>query len=523
MSEKKQKVFLLSSSFLVMLSLLALSFMWAGSPISFAHASSSSAPEQKLYTFMPLHHVGSTQAMTRAQAAAATTAFPVWSSSFSYQGQNYPYTMLGTNPGLGSQTTTITVNLVPISFTFSNGLVINGSSAVSAIESSPLFTNASFVSGNTQYVDAMQRAEFWQTVSSASPNYHVLLSPAVQSTVSLAVGSNGSATQNGATVTGSVDIGWLGPTLDNLAVGEPSADFTIFVVTNTVGTENGNCCYGGYHTAITDNSGNIHTYAFADTDATQGSAFTNFVAYSHEMEEWANNPILVNTVPSWESPLATQYGCSNALEVGDPVAGYSFTVNGYSVQDEAFFSWFTKSYSSLGYQSRFDYQALFSGPAPDCNGNPPPTPTPGQPTPTPTHTPTPVPTSGTTPTPTAGSTPTATPTSGTTGLACSVHYAITNQWPGGFGASLTITNTGSSAINGWNLRFIFPNGQTITQLWNGSFTQSGSAVTITNLSYNASIPAGGTLSSGPGFNGAWNGTNAPPTAFTLNGTACQVV
>jgi cellulase/cellobiase CelA1 len=104
-----------------------------------------------------------------------------------------------------------------------------------------------------------------------------------------------------------------------------------------------------------------------------------------------------------------------------------------------------------------------------------------------------------------------------------VHYAITNQWPGGFGASLTITNTGSTAINGWSLQFSFPNGQTITQLWNGSYTQSGAAVTITNASYNGSLAPGGTLSSPPGFNGSWSTTNSAPTSFTLNGTACSVV
>jgi non-reducing end alpha-L-arabinofuranosidase len=145
-------------------------------------------------------------------------------------------------------------------------------------------------------------------------------------------------------------------------------------------------------------------------------------------------------------------------------------------------------------------------------------------------TPTPTPTQGTTPTPTPtqGTTPTPTPTQGTTptpisGASCSVHYAITNQWQGGFGASLTITNTGSTAINGWNVQFSFPNGQTITQLWGGSYTQSGSTVTITNASYNGSIPAGQSLASPPGFNGTWNGTNTAPTSFTLNGSLCSVV
>src|SRR5579883_2927359 len=145
-------------------------------------------------------------------------------------------------------------------------------------------------------------------------------------------------------------------------------------------------------------------------------------------------------------------------------------------------------------------------------------------------TPTPTPTSGTTPTPTPtnGTTPTPTPTRGTTptptpsgGSSCHVTYSITNQWPGGFQASLSITNTGSSAINGWSLAFSFPNGQTITQIWNASSSQSGSQVTITNLSYNASIPPGQTLGSAPGFLGNWNGTNTAPTSFTLNGVTCS--
>jgi hypothetical protein len=134
---------------------------------------------------------------------------------------------------------------------------------------------------------------------------------------------------------------------------------------------------------------------------------------------------------------------------------------------------------------------------------------------------TPTPTPPQTPTPTR--TPTATPTSTPGSGVCSVHYAVTNQWTGGFGATISITNTSSTAINGWRLQFSFPNGQAITQLWNGSYTQSGSAVTITNASYNSSIPAGGTVNPSPGFNGSWTGSNGSPTAFTLNGTTCSVV
>jgi endo-1,4-beta-xylanase len=142
---------------------------------------------------------------------------------------------------------------------------------------------------------------------------------------------------------------------------------------------------------------------------------------------------------------------------------------------------------------------------------------------TPTATPTQAPTSTPTATPTSGSTPTPTPTTGGGSGSCSVHYAISSQWNTGFTASIAITNTSSTAINGWSLKFSFANGQTITQLWNGTLSQSGSAVTISNASYNASIPAGSTLNSPPGFNGSWSGTNSAPTVFTLNGAACSVV
>jgi xyloglucan-specific exo-beta-1,4-glucanase len=174
-----------------------------------------------------------------------------------------------------------------------------------------------------------------------------------------------------------------------------------------------------------------------------------------------------------------------------------------------------------------DIAGSVSTPTPTATGSATATPTP-TPTATPTRTPTPTPTPTATataaPTPTATPTRTPTPTptpTQTSGASCKVVYTITNQWPGGFGANIAITNTGTTAINGWTLQFSFANGQTITQGWNGTFSQSGSAVTVTNLSYNGSIAPGASVSSAPGFNGTWNGTNSIPTSFTLNGVACS--
>lgn len=67
----------------------------------------------------------------------------------------------------------------------------------------------------------------------------------------------------------------------------------------------------------------------------------------------------------------------------------------------------------------------------------------------------------------------------------------------------------------------FANGQSVTQLWNGAETQSGAKVTVSNLSYNGSIAAGGSYN-GMGFNGSWNNSiNAIPTAFAVNGNPCK--
>jgi cellulase/cellobiase CelA1 len=102
-----------------------------------------------------------------------------------------------------------------------------------------------------------------------------------------------------------------------------------------------------------------------------------------------------------------------------------------------------------------------------------------------------------------------------------VSYVIQSDWGNGATISVTITNKSASAVNGWTLAFTFPGNQTITNLWSGTYTQSGASVSVKDAGFNAGIPANGG-STNFGFNLNYSGTNAKPTAFTLNGTACQV-
>jgi len=106
---------------------------------------------------------------------------------------------------------------------------------------------------------------------------------------------------------------------------------------------------------------------------------------------------------------------------------------------------------------------------------------------------------------------------------CSVTYTIGSTWPGNFGASTTIQNLGDP-LTSWRLEWDFGDpGQHVTQanLWNGTVTQTGQHVTVTNVSYNGTVASNAFVSPPPGFNGQASGANPVPTRFTLNGTVCN--
>ncbi|GIF99559.1 PQQ-dependent sugar dehydrogenase [Catellatospora citrea] len=100
---------------------------------------------------------------------------------------------------------------------------------------------------------------------------------------------------------------------------------------------------------------------------------------------------------------------------------------------------------------------------------------------------------------------------------CRVTYTISSQWSGGFGANVSITNLGDP-VSSWQVGWTFGAGQTITQLWNGSHTQSGSQVTVRNAPYNGALATN--ASTAFGFNGSWTGSNPIPATFTMNGVTC---
>ncbi|MFI0515041.1 cellulose 1,4-beta-cellobiosidase [Streptomyces canus] len=108
---------------------------------------------------------------------------------------------------------------------------------------------------------------------------------------------------------------------------------------------------------------------------------------------------------------------------------------------------------------------------------------------------------------------------GIAAVPCTVDYKVQNQWDTGFTAAVTITNN-SAAKTSWSLKWSYAGNQKVTSGWNAKISQSGTAVTAANESYNGTLATGGSTSFG--FQGSYSGSNAVPATFTLDGVTCNV-
>lgn len=99
---------------------------------------------------------------------------------------------------------------------------------------------------------------------------------------------------------------------------------------------------------------------------------------------------------------------------------------------------------------------------------------------------------------------------------CQVEYTIVKQWPDGFQAEVTVTT--AKALDGWRVVWSYKDGQKVTQMWDGNFTQGGTKVTATAADYNKSVPAKSSLTFG--FLASWQSKNTPAYDFSLDGQEC---
>jgi hypothetical protein len=337
-------------------------------------------------------------------ASLSGTMIPLWSGSFTSNSTPYPFVMVGTDPSLGASTKIPTV-VVPLIFRFHDTTGVHSlsptrrvcggtRSALNLTRNSPIFQSFSYSPGGidvgtTQYVDAFQRANFWNDVSTTSPNYHVLLSKTGQTAgvvINVPAGSGLSEAGPCARI-GLVDVDWFDvtiaqPLLLKMTALKPTV-FPIFLSYNVFLYQGStsNCCILGYH-SNTVNSKGIQTYAYAAFNdpgifvdpQNQPLPIEDIDALSHEIGEWMDDPVPntnLNLTPSWGN-IGQVSGCANFLENGDPLTGNALDVTNpinhftYHPQDLAFVPWFAQGPSSTSVNGWFDFLDLFGSSAAPC-------------------------------------------------------------------------------------------------------------------------------------------------------------
>lgn len=298
------------------------------------------------------------QRFPTAQPEAATTGLPSWTGSFTFRGRTYRYQMVGTDPAQGSRTTIIPVYIVPLKLTFSDGTVFDSSvnminepvSATQAVIASPVFQSAPFTAGDvdlgtTQYIDAFQRANFWNSVS-VNTGYHVLLgNPTVLPVQSFIVPEDSGATFPGpvppyrrASLGQKYINRTITPTIFKAFPQITASTFTIFLTYNVFPGES-----YGYHDVFGPSPATALTYAYVSylwpyIDVMDADIST----LAHEVAEWTDDPYIINQTPC------------GLLEVGDSLVNTIFEVNLNGIV------WHPQDLAMVGY--------FYQQPVPSVNG-----------------------------------------------------------------------------------------------------------------------------------------------------------
>jgi hypothetical protein len=302
----------------------------------------------------------------------------------------------------------------PLSHTF------DGGRRVEPVLRSPIFSQFRYPSDmggdRAQFGDAFMRAQF----NKIGTDYHVAMSdPQVTDVQTVDVpAADGIAYQRpvGAwrtahgmptdTITGVADVTWFSnyiiDVMTKLHIG-PDV-IPIFLTDNVLlyDTTYDNCCILGFHGTPSAAASPDHKsvpaaqqtlmYAAWTTPGTYSGFMTDYTgtrsapsptrgladihALSHEVAEAFDDPFVNNAVTPWLTPTAPQYGCTPVLEVGDPVVGVWFPLDGnrtgnrdgfnyygqYHPEDNVFGEWFAHgAWEAMGLKS-WDGRLTFMGP-----------------------------------------------------------------------------------------------------------------------------------------------------------------
>jgi hypothetical protein len=365
------------------------------------------------YTSFPISYPGDARYPSIQPIISSATPLPMWNynvtTSADLGGGSFSGTILGRSPySRGKTTTGIPTQLIPlvITITDGHGAITYDPTQVDTCASPPTLTDVQIITGspifqnnnwtmnvpvgNTQYIDAFQRAEFWSLVQNTP--YHLILNETTLGSQPLSFNSTQASNFTASDfasfnpcggAVGVVNIDVMDAAIKALITGPLAATvnvgtFPIFLTKDVFMAFSGhsifaNCCVLGYHSAFTVGS-NAQIYSPFSLD-TSGAFGGDVSTLAHEMGEAVDDPLGNNPTPIWGNIGQVQNGtnnaCQNNFEVGDPLSpGFpgsppQVTVLGgngflYHLQDLAFFSWFYGT-PSIGSGGKFSAFGNFSG------------------------------------------------------------------------------------------------------------------------------------------------------------------
>ncbi|MGB6945343.1 MAG: hypothetical protein WBE37_23290 [Bryobacteraceae bacterium] len=314
---------------------------------------------------------------------------------------------VGTDPRLGAATTEIITPVVPIIVRFLNSkgdvedtsdptgpLFANPkTSAFDVVANSPLFTPYNYklgstTLGETEWIEATERASFWNLPGATFKDWHLNLAffpiPAVTIDV-----PDGDWATNG-THSFKVDAGFLNPKLQALRPDYGHGAMPVFLFYNVSEYAHGkptNCCVEGYHQAVEYSPAQYEFFVYATYFDGSGTD-ADLEPLSHEIAEFAHDPFGNNPVPPWPSPFTfslpwkppyTFTKCQGNLEVGDPLEDrdaseeqFTITTAGmtYILQNVVTAAWQMHAEPSFSVNGWYTLKGAvdgeFAAPAPAC-------------------------------------------------------------------------------------------------------------------------------------------------------------
>lgn len=322
------------------------------------------------------------------QALSVTIPTSTFSHVATKDGKTYTSTIVGTNPfdpsGLnplssGSWSSSPPINAVVVPVVFTTGAFTfdptvgdpndSNVSALTRFQNSPITNNMNQTvfnqpMGNTQFINAFRRAEFWNTIGQSSAYQNPInFTYAPKLTITGAPLTVFHLPIPGTTLyrdLGTLPPGQLQaflesaviPSLQSQGVIGPE-EFVIFLFHNVVQappTLPLTLVTAGYHGAV---GKPVQTYAVVDWDTTSLIGAPDATVASHEIAEWMDDPLGTNLAPAWGYLGEFPTSCSNLWESGDPMTGYLMPTTyivptdplkyPYHLQELAYFSFFFNS------------------------------------------------------------------------------------------------------------------------------------------------------------------------------------